>query len=250
MLLKEIIKIFEKNFPMENKEDWDNVGLMVGDVEAEIKRAYVCLDVTPKTVEFAIKNDCKLIVTHHPFIMPPLSRIDYKNEKSAMIRDLIKNDINVYSMHTNFDSSIGGINDILASLIELEDYTPEVAQIFRKGRLKKEITLGEFVDKVKTILNVKNVICCGDIDKKVKTVGICSGGGGSVIMDAYPCDVFFTGEAKYHEFQNALSNGVCVVAAGHFETENVALFKIRDILRDSNIEVVEKEIFEGFSRII
>ncbi len=250
MLLKEIIKIFEEKFPLENKEEWDNVGLMVGDREADIKKAYVCLDVTPKAVEFATANGCNLIITHHPFIMPALLNIDYKNEKSAMIRDIIKNDINVYSMHTNYDSSIGGINDILAGLLELENYTPEEAQIFRKGVLKNEITLGEFVKKVKSILNIKNVICCGDTDKKVKTVGICSGGGGSVIMDAYPCDVFFTGEAKYHEFQNALANGVSVVAAGHFETENVALFKIRDILKDNNIEVIEKEVFEGFSKII
>ena len=250
MLLKNIIEIFEEKFPIQNKEEWDNVGLMVGHGGAEIKKAYVCLDITPKIVEFAIKNGCNLIVTHHPFIMPAILNIDYKNEKASMIRDIIKNDINVYSMHTNFDSSIGGINDILASLLELENYAPENAQIFRKGSLKNEVTLKEFVKKVKEVLNVRNVICCGDEDKKIKTVGICSGSGGSVIMDAYPCDVFFTGEAKYHEFQNALANNISVVAAGHFETENIALFKIRDILKDNNIEVVEKEVFEGFSRIM
>lgn len=250
MLIKNIIEILEENFPVQNKEEWDNVGLMVGDREAEIKKAYVCLDVTSKIIEFAIKNGCNLIITHHPFIMSPISNIDYKDEKASMIRDIIKNDINVYSMHTNFDSSIGGINDILASLLELNDYTPKTAQIFRKGYLKNEITLKEFINNVKNILNVKNVICCGEDDKKIKTVGICSGGGGSVIMDAYPCDVFFTGEAKYHEFQNALANDIAVVAAGHFETENIALFKIRDILKENNIEVVEKEVFEGFSRIV
>ena len=250
MLIKNIIEILEEKFPVQNKEEWDNVGLMVGDTEAEIKKAYVCLDVTPEIIEFSIKNGCNLIITHHPFIMPPIFSIDYKNEKASMIRDIIKNDINVYSMHTNFDSSIGGINDILASLLELNDYIPKTPQIFRKGYLKKEITLKEFVNNVKNILNVKNVICCGEDDKKIKTVGICSGSGGSVIMDAYPCDVFFTGEAKYHEFQNALANDVAVVAAGHFETENIALFKIRNILKENNVEVIEKEIFKGFSRII
>ncbi len=250
MIVKNIIKILEEKFPVQNKEEWDNVGLMIGDKEAEIKKAYVCLDITPKIVEFAIKNECNLIITHHPFIMPAILNIDYKNEKASMIRDIIKNDISVYSMHTNFDSSIGGINDILASLLELSDYTPKTAQIFRKGYLKKEITLKEFVNNIKNVLNVKNVICAGEDNKKIKTVGICSGGGGSIIMEAYPCDVFFTGEAKYHEFQNALANDIAVVAAGHFETENIALFKIRDILKENNIEVVEKEIFEGFSRIV
>jgi len=250
MKFKELIKIFEEKFPSENKESWDNVGLMVGDVEAEIKKAYVCLDITEKSVEIAKENGCNLIVTHHPFIMPALSNINYKDEKARMIRDIIKNDINVYSMHTNFDSSKGGINDILASLLELENYEVEGAQIFRKGVLKNETTLKDFISKVKELLNVKNVICCGDFDKKIKTVGICSGGGGSLIMEAYPCDVFLTGEAKYHEFQNALANDIAVVAAGHFETENIALFKIREILCENGTEVFEKEVYSGFSKIV
>ncbi len=250
MILKELIKIFENNFPVENKESWDNVGLMVGDEEADIKKAYVCLDVTEETVNFTVENNCKLIVTHHPFIMPSLSNINFKNQKARMIRELIKNDINVYSMHTNFDSSIGGINDILAKKLDLCDYEATLPQLYRKGILKNEISLSEFINNVKEILNVKNVICCGDLNKKVKTVGICSGGGGSLISDAYPCDVFLTGEAKYHEFQNALAMDIAVVAAGHFETENIALYKIREILKNNNIEVVEKEVFKGFSKIV
>ncbi len=250
MILKDLIKIFEENFPVENKESWDNVGLMVGSEDDKIKNAFVCLDVTKECIEFACKNNCNLIVTHHPFIMPPISNINYNSQKSQMIRDIIKNDINVYSMHTNFDSSKGGINDILASMLELEDYAVENAQIFRKGVLKEETTLAEFIKKVKKLLNVKNVICCGDFEKNIKTVGICSGGGGSLIEEAYPCDAFLTGEAKYHEFQNALANDIAVVAAGHFETENVALYKIRDILRENGITVFEKEVYEGFSKIV
>ena len=64
MILKEIIKIFEEKYPVENKENWDNVGLMVGNDEADIKKAYVCLDITKETLLCAINNNCNLIVTH------------------------------------------------------------------------------------------------------------------------------------------------------------------------------------------
>ena len=110
-------------------------------------------------------------------------------------------------MHTNFDSSIGGINDILCEKLDLIDYKTECAQIYRKGFLKNEISLDEFINKVKKILNVEYVLCAGDVNKKIKSVGICSGGGGSLIDEAYPCDVFLTGEAKYHEFLDATLNG-------------------------------------------
>lgn len=250
MKLEYILNEFEKFAPLDTKEEWDNVGLMVGDKNKEIKKAFVCLDVTADNIKFAKDNDCDLILTHHPFIMEGIKNLDYENEKSKMIVDLIKNDISVCSLHTNFDSAIGGINDILCEKLGLENYEVGIPHIFRKGEFKKEITFFELVKKVKEILNVENVICSGDIEKKIKTVGVCSGGGGSLVKNVYPCDAFLTGEAKYHEFQNALSMGINIIAAGHFETENIALFKLRDILVSLGVTVIIKDNEKGFSQIL
>ena len=250
MRLENILNEFDKFAPFETKEEWDNVGLMVGDKNKEIKKSLVCLDVTVDNIEFAKENNCDLIVTHHPFILDTIKNLDYENEKSKMIVELIKNDIAVCSFHTNFDSAIGWINDILCEKLGLINYEVDTPAIFRKGEFKKEISFSELVNKVKEILNVENVICSGNPNKKIKTVGVCSGGGGSLIENAYPCDAFLTGEAKYHEFQNALSLNVNVIAAGHFETENIALFKLEEILNNLAVITIRNEKNKGFSQIV
>lgn len=250
MRLKEILGKFDEFAPFSSKEEWDNVGLMLGDKNKAIKKALVCLDVTDYNVKYAVDNGCDAIITHHPFIMSGIKNIDYGNEKSKMIVDLIKNDIAVCSFHTNFDSAVGGINDILCEKIGLKNYEVTEPQIFRKGIFEEEMIFSDFVDRVKTALDVKNVICSGNMEKKIKTVGVCSGSGASLIESAYPCDAFLTGEAKYHEFQNALSVGVNIVCAGHFETENIALFKLEEILNDFGVKTLRNKEDNGFSKII
>ena len=83
---------------------------MVGGNGREIKRAVVVLDVTQRAVEFAVLKGCDLIVSHHPFIMPKLTKIDFDTKKGELTEKLIKNNICVYSMHTNFDAAVSGIH--------------------------------------------------------------------------------------------------------------------------------------------
>lgn len=250
MKLNDILIKFNEFAPFSSKEEWDNVGLMVGDKEKDVKKALVCLDVTTCNVKYAKDNNCDCIITHHPFIMNGIKNIDYKDEKSKMIVDLIKNDIAVCSFHTNFDSAVGGINDVLCEKIGLENYEVKEPQIYRKGNFSKEITFIELIEKVKKVLNVEKVICSGDLNKKIKTVGVCSGSGASLIDEAYPCDAFLTGEAKYHEFQNSLYDKVNIICAGHFETENIALYKLEEILNSLEVETLRNPKDSGFSKII
>lgn len=250
MKLSCILNEFDKFAPFSSKEEWDNVGLMLGDKEKDIKKALVCLDVTGYNVKYAADNGCDAIITHHPFIMNGIKRIDYGDEKSKMLVELIKNDIAVCSFHTNFDSAVGGINDVLCEKIGLENYEVSEPQIFRKGIFKEEIIFSELADRVKNALNTETVICSGDMNKKIKTVGVCGGSGASLIESVYPCDAFLTGEAKYHEIQNAFEKGVNVICAGHFETENIALFKIEEILESLSVKALRNSEDSGFSKII
>lgn len=248
MKFSELILNFEKIYPKDLCENWDNAGLMLGNPEKVIKKAVVVLDVTQTAIDFAIENDCDLIFTHHPFIMSGLKSLDLSSKKGEFIQKLIKNDICVYSAHTNFDTAENGVNDALCELLEAK--VTDNSAMVRKAQLKSEITLKEFIEKVKQILSVPYVTVTGDLDIKIKNIGVCGGGGGCFIADCNDCDVLLTGEAKYHEYQNAYESGLAVVSAGHFETENVTLYKIRQLLSDMKITVLDGDIHKSFCKIV
>ncbi|NLL04686.1 MAG: Nif3-like dinuclear metal center hexameric protein [Clostridiaceae bacterium] len=119
----DIVSFMEEFAPTSLAEDWDNVGLMVGNREDEIKKLMVCLDVTPEVVEEAESNNVNMIISHHPFIFKGLKRINSEDLKGRMIMKLIKKGINVYSAHTNLDVTVRGVNEQLAKVLQLENLT-------------------------------------------------------------------------------------------------------------------------------
>lgn len=250
MKLREIIKYLEAMAPSHLKEEWDNVGLMLGHPEWDIQKCYVALDITDRVIDCAAENGCNLIITHHPFIMGGLSSINLAEEKGRQIWKLLSHQIAVYSMHTNFDSCQGGVNDCLCELLGLLDYQADEPAIYRKGALAEPVRLRDFITLVKDVLKVSYVNYTGDPNRMIKTVAVVGGSGGSMVAMMTDCDVYLTGEAKYHEYQLAESLGLCMVTAGHFETENPALEKIRALLGKLSIEVVSHEVHRGFYRTI
>ncbi|TYQ15560.1 UNVERIFIED_CONTAM: dinuclear metal center YbgI/SA1388 family protein [Acetivibrio alkalicellulosi] len=118
---KDIIKFMEIYAPSNLAEDYDNVGLIIGGRDNEIKRIMVCLDVTTKVVDKAVEKSINLIISHHPLIFKGLKRINEDDIKGEIIHKLIKNNIGVYCAHTNLDVADGGINEYLAKTLELSD---------------------------------------------------------------------------------------------------------------------------------
>jgi len=115
--LSEITKKLEKAFPKDIAESWDNVGLLVGEKNKDIKKIQISLDATEKVIEEAVKNNADLIITHHPLIFSPLKAINDSTLLGKKIMKLIKNDIALYSMHTNLDSAENGLNKYVAEII-------------------------------------------------------------------------------------------------------------------------------------
>lgn len=250
MILSEIITRLEELAPPALSEAWDNVGLMLGSRDWEIEKCYVTLDITDAVIDCAIEHGCQLIVTHHPFIMGGLASIDLDSAMGNRIARLLSHNIAVYSMHTNFDSCQGGVNDILCQKLGLLDYLCEEPTLVRKGSFSEPMKFRDFISLVKDVLQVSYVNYAGDLNRPIKTVAVVGGSGGSMVSQMTDCDVYLTGEAKYHEFQNALSENLCMVTAGHFETENPSLEKIRTILEGLSLEVIRRETYRGFSQII
>ncbi|NLK63411.1 MAG: Nif3-like dinuclear metal center hexameric protein [Fusobacteria bacterium] len=117
MKLKKIINILEKKFPVKLKEDWDNVGLIVGDSNSNIERVQISLDITDGVIDNAINNKVDLIISHHPFIFKSINKVNNETIEGTKLLKIIKNNINIYTLHTNLDSANGGLNDYIASII-------------------------------------------------------------------------------------------------------------------------------------
>ena len=121
MRLNDLIKKIESKYPLNLAYDWDNVGLLVGDFDSEVKKILVSLEANEKVIEEAIENKVDLIITHHPFIFRKMNKINTKDLKGRLIHKLIKNDIALYSMHTNFDIAFDGLNDYFMEVMGFEN---------------------------------------------------------------------------------------------------------------------------------
>ena len=118
MLLKEIYDSLNQIAPFELQEDWDNSGLLLGDMEAEVERILVTLDVTDEVVEQAIQANADLIISHHPLIFSPVTKINSENFITARILKLANNNINYIAMHTNMDAT--GLSEVADELLGIK----------------------------------------------------------------------------------------------------------------------------------
>nr|WP_317357132.1 Nif3-like dinuclear metal center hexameric protein [uncultured Tyzzerella sp.] len=236
----DIINIMEEYANPNLAEDWDNVGLMVGDENRNINKILVALDIDDKIIEEAIEKKCDMIITHHPFIFKGIKSIKASDTLGARIIKLIKNNICVFSAHTNLDIARNGTNDTLAKLLNLE----KISNLFEKdnssvglgrvGELSETMTFSHLIDNVKKVLNLSNLVVSGDLDTPVKKVGICTGAGGEVdfMLQAISkgCDVYITGDIKYHNSQVANDLGLCLIDATHYASEAIILPVICDYI--------------------
>ena len=218
-------------------EDWDNPGLMVGDPSAAVKKIFVCLDVTDETISRAIDLNAQMIIAHHPLIFRPIKNVRFDLPLGKKISRLIKNDVAVFAAHTNLDSAIGGVNDVLARKIGLTDvkmFGNEEFSLGRIGMLSEPLTAENFARHVKSSLNAENVRLIRAGDFEIRKVGICGGAGAEFISRAkfFGAQAFVTGDVKYHEAQFAVENGIHVVDAGHFATEFPIVEELANYLRD------------------
>lgn len=122
--LSDIVGIINKIAPPAMAEDWDNVGIQVGDPSLDIGRIMVALDPSPDVVDAAIKNSCQLLLTHHPLIFKPLKRISTNDETGRLIHRSIANNLAIASLHTNYDVVANGVNDLLAKALGLSNSRP------------------------------------------------------------------------------------------------------------------------------
>ncbi|HIW58057.1 MAG TPA: Nif3-like dinuclear metal center hexameric protein [Firmicutes bacterium] len=250
--VKEIVSAIEELAPKELAESWDNPGLMVGDFDAHVRRVLICLDVTSKNVEQAVSEGAELIISHHPLLFKPAKSIIEQTVQGNIIRTLIKNDISVYSAHTNLDIAAGGTNDALAErlgLINIREFTDDecvdeygapLMKIGRVGQLPEKMNMLDFTAFVEQAISCESIRFVGDESDIIKTVALCTGAGGDGIYSAYNsgADVYVTSDIRHHEAQLAFELGLNLVDAGHFETENTICEFMAEYLKERFGELI------------
>ncbi len=242
----EIVRYFETKYPLDLAFEWDNCGLQVGTLNSKVEKILVTLDITKNVVKEAIKNKVNLIISHHPLMFKPMQNIVFDSPRGWMIKNLIQNDIAVYSAHTNFDVAEGGMNDILANALDIKEpkLLDEINNIGRFGTIDK-IEFEVFIEKVKSTFNLKTVKVIGNTKKSISTVGI-SGGSGSHHMYAAKkrnCDVYITGDITYHTALDAIQMGITLIDVGH-HIEVIFIDAVTNDLQNQfpNIEFMKSEV--------
>lgn len=234
--------------PKRLAEDWDNVGLLVGDRTGQVHRVMTCLTVTPESAAEAITKQVDLIVSHHPIPFRPLKRLTTDTTTARILWDLIRAGVSVYSPHTGFDSASEGINQTLSERLDLQevqplvpiDDDPQALGAGRIGKLDSSQTLSDFVTAIKESFSLEGMHVVGRMTDTVQTIAVACGSGGSFLEQARRahCDAFVTGEATFHTCLEAKANDIALVLLGHYVSERFAIEELAERL-ESNFSAID-----------
>ena len=214
--------------PPEWAEPWDNVGLLVGDAARPVARVLTALDLSEPVLREAVQGRFDVVVTHHPLFREGVRHITTDTTLGKKIMTLIGNGICLFVAHTNLDVAPGGVNDVLAQRLGLEAaaplYTPAPGKraMGAVGMLPHPMPLEAFAAEVGRRLDMPFAPhFSGMPGKMVQRVGVCGGGGTGHIPEALAagCDVFVTGDVKYHQACETWENGLALVDGTHYATE-------------------------------
>ena len=239
MRAKEIASIVEEYAPLSFQEAWDNSGFCVGDPEQEVTGVLIALDCTPDLVEEAVQAGLNMIVTHHPLIFGGVKQITPDNSIGKTIIKAIKNDVVLYSAHTNADKTKDGVSWQVAEKLNLKNtkvLSPDFALeegvgLGVVGELPASVDVHDFIDIVKHRLSLDCIRTSGLVDKAIYRVAICGGSGKSLIREAIKsgADVYISGDISYHDF--FCEKGFMIFDIGHYESEIEIVKKINALIQ-------------------
>ena len=236
ILVKDFVNMMSEMIPARLAEEWDNPGLQVGRNEKEVKVILCALDFSPEVLEQALQLHADIIVTHHPAIFRGIKQFTDQDWHTALLLEAARKDIAVYSAHTNLDSVAGGVNDVLANLLNMENVEglsgeDTLEGIGRIGVLQETLEFNAFAEKVKKVLRLEHVTVV-PAGRPVRKVAVCGGSG----MDFLDCavqagaDTYVTGDVKYHEAQEAKGKHINLIDATHQGTELPVVNELADRL--------------------
>jgi GTP cyclohydrolase I len=231
LILEHIFQLLDRMAPPHMAEEWDNVGLQVGDPGREVELVWVALDPSLEVVSAACRQGVGLLVTHHPLIFRSLKRIDIRTPLGSVIEQALRNRLAIYTMHTNLDAAAGGLNDLLAEKVGMQGLKPLAggterrlrAGMGRTGMLRARLPLNQLALKLKKGLKLEAVRVVGNAENLVKRVAVSTGSGSSLLpyFLSSTAEVFITGDLRYHDAREIETAGRCAIDIGHFHSEHL-----------------------------
>lgn len=235
----QVCAALERTFPLAWAEEWDAVGLRVGDLSWPATRALFTLDANAGAIERAVAAGCDLIVTHHPPFLDAIAALTPASPSGALALAAARVGVAIVSMHTNLDRSPEGAEALPAILglhvvHALEEPVPGLPKDVRMGRLC-EIEpegLAAFAARMGAALGVRPRVW-GDPARDVRLVAVGSGSVRSLIPAALAAgaDVLLGGEVRYHDALDAVGSGLAIIEAGHDATEWPLVHLLADVAR-------------------
>jgi len=256
--VREIERALYELAPKELAQSWDNVGMLVGACEKEVHKALVSLDITNDVIREAAHGEYDLIVSHHPVMnctWKPVQTIRDDTQQGRLLLELIRGGVAAICMHTNLDAAKGGVNDLLAARLGLEEVVPlgDEHGVGRMGQLPAPLGMTDFLSLVRKRLRPNGVRYAAG-SSRINQVAVGGGSCGDFfpIAVAQGCDAFVTADVSYHQFQDASELGLSLVDAGHFPTEDVVCPMLVQYLSDTFPELtvakstVHREIIQYY----
>ncbi|MGN1047618.1 MAG: Nif3-like dinuclear metal center hexameric protein [Eubacteriales bacterium] len=227
--------------------EWDNDGLMCcPEPDKKINKALIALDITEKVTDYAVREGFDAIISHHPLIFHKLSALEPSSSVARKVIKLTKHNICAMSFHTRLDAADGGVNDVLASVLRLENvraFGPENERIGRIGTLCEPMDPDDFCKMLREGLGSPAVLAalCG---RKVHRVAVL-GGDGKDFADAAVsegADTYISGRISYNVMTEAPEIGINMIEAGHFFTENPVCYALSDMVKSISPDIETKII--------
>jgi dinuclear metal center YbgI/SA1388 family protein len=226
MTIKNISDYLEKIAPLNQAEDFDNVGLLIGNETTEVKGVLVTLDTLEETIDEAIKKKCNLIISFHPIIFSGLKKLNGNSYVERVVLKAIQNNIAIYATHTALDNSKIGVSakmcDVLgltnySILLPKEDGTIGMGMI---GDLPKPMLEDDFLIFTKKTFKTNGIRFSSKTGNHIKKVAVLGGSGSFAISDAIhkKADAYISADFKYHDFFKA-EDKILLIDVGHYESE-------------------------------
>ncbi|MFI9200626.1 Nif3-like dinuclear metal center hexameric protein [Streptomyces sp. NPDC053048] len=232
-VLSEVIAALDALWPPERAEQWDAVGTVCGDPDAEVGRVLFAVDPVQEVVDEAVELGADLLVTHHPLYLRGTTTVSAGTFKGRAVHTLIKNDIALHVAHTNADSADPGVSDALAGALDLRVTGPLVPDpadpAGRRGlgricELDPPMSLADFAERAAKRLpaTAQGIRVAGDTTRTIRTVAVCGGSGDSLFdqVRAAGVDAYVTADLRHHPASEAQQHSpLALVDAAHWATE-------------------------------
>ena len=244
MRVRDLLGKIDQIAPFSLAEEWDNIGLMVGNLGAEVRRVAVALDPTAHAVAKAAEAGYEVLLCHHPLLFHPIKKLDLNAGVGRVVREAIKRDVAILAAHTNWDKA--GVNAELARLLGLRGTEPldTGSGLGLFGKLPGPVVLEEFLEQVKEAWGLTRIDAYAPPAGFVSKVALCGGSGGSLwpAARAQRADLYLTADMKYHELMDANDAGLPVAVADHGEMERASLpelaRRLEELTAEDGVEVL------------